>query len=89
MQFMSRDLSEGGIFICTDDLSVFDLGDELQLIVEKDKSRYFEGRAQVVRSVRTFGSDQILTDSGFGLMFSERSESLEDLIRSEQENSNI
>ena len=69
MQFVSRDLSEGGIFISTDDLSLFDLGEETSVIVDEERIRLFEGQARVVRSVRTFESAEVITESGFGLMF--------------------
>lgn len=69
MQFVSKDLSEGGIFIVTDDLSIFDLSEEVAVIVEKGRARYFEGTAQVVRSARIFGEEGTMTESGFGLMF--------------------
>ena len=68
-QFVSRDLSEGGVFISTDDLSLFDLGEEISVIVDREKERLFEGRARVVRSARFFGSEDAITESGFGLMF--------------------
>ncbi|MBN1685219.1 MAG: PilZ domain-containing protein [Spirochaetales bacterium] len=69
MQFVSRDLSEGGIFISTDDLSLFDLGEEISVIVDENRKRLFEGQAIIVRSVRTFESSDVITESGFGLMF--------------------
>ncbi len=69
MQFVSRDLSEGGVFISTDDLSLFDLGEELSVIVDRGKKHLYEGNARVVRSARTFGSEEAITESGFGLMF--------------------
>jgi hypothetical protein len=70
MQFMSRDLSEGGIYISADDLSLFDLGEELSIIVDRDRERLFEGKAKVVRSARVFESEDNITESGYGLMFS-------------------
>lgn len=68
-QFVSRDLSEGGIFIGTDDLSLFDVGEEISVIVEQEKVHLFEGKARVVRSTRIFGTVDGLTGSGFGLRF--------------------
>lgn len=69
MQFMSRDLSEGGIYISADDLSLFDLGEELSIMVDRDRQRLYEGRAKVVRSARVFESEEIVSESGYGLMF--------------------
>ena len=68
-QFVSRDLSEGGIFIGTDDLSLFDVGEEISIIVDKEREHLFEGQARVVRSTRIFGSVDTNTESGFGLRF--------------------
>jgi hypothetical protein len=69
MQFISRDLSEGGIYISTDDLSLFDLGEEISIIVDQNREQLFEGQAVVVRSARIFESTEAITESGFGLMF--------------------
>ncbi len=80
MQFVSKDLSEGGIFIVTDDLSIFDLSEEITLIVERDKSRYFEGSAKVVRSARVFDTEGGMTDSGFGLMFLDADEQFREMV---------
>jgi len=68
-QFVSRDLSEGGVFISTDDLSLFDVGEEISIIVDEEREHLFEGQARIVRSTRTFGSAEMITESGFGLRF--------------------
>ena len=81
MQFMSRDLSEGGIFVSTDDLSLFDLGEELSVIVDQDRQRLFEGQAKTVRSARIYESSDTLTESGFGLMFTGDSPVFLEMIR--------
>jgi hypothetical protein len=83
MQFVSKDLSEGGIFIVTDDLTILDLSEDISLIVEKDKSRYFEGPARVVRSARIFESGGGITESGFGLMFLETDAHFREMIANE------
>jgi hypothetical protein len=82
MQFVSKDLSEGGLFILTDDLSIFDLSEEVALIVERGRERYFEGKARVVRSARIFASAGSLTESGFGLMFIDTAEEFRSAIAS-------
>ena len=69
MQFVSRNLSVGGIFISADDLSLFDLGEELHILVDRDRERLFEGQARVVRSARIFELEDTVTESGYGLMF--------------------
>ena len=83
MQFMSKDLSEGGIFVVTDDLSLFDLSEEVAIIVEKGRSRYYEGSARVVRSARFFGGEGTLTESGFGLMFIEQDDEFKNAVAEE------
>jgi hypothetical protein len=69
MEFRTRNMSAGGIFISTEDLSVFDLGDEVEILVDDQGNRYFEGKARVVRSARVFTSEGNPIESGFGLMF--------------------
>ncbi len=69
MEFRTRDLSNGGIFVSTEDLSLFDLGEELEILVDDDGARYYEGKARVVRSARIFSGEGSPIESGFGLMF--------------------
>ena len=83
MQFVSKDLSKGGVFICTEDLSILDLGDEVDVIVEKGKERYYEGRGKVVRSARMFNADDALGEGGYGLMFIAPDETFSKMLESE------
>jgi hypothetical protein len=69
MEFRSRDLCVGGIFVSTEDLSLFDLGEELEILIDDDGHKYYKGKAKVVRSARVLSREGELTDSGFGLMF--------------------
>lgn len=69
MEFISRDLSEGGIFILAEDLSLFDLGEDLDILIDDSGRRYYEGKATVVRSARVFSQQEERLESGFGLMF--------------------
>ena len=69
MEFYSKDVSLGGIFVCTEDLSVLDLGDDIEILVDAEGTKYYEGRARVVRSARVFSDEGVPMDSGFGLMF--------------------
>ena len=69
MEFRSRDLCIGGIFISTEDLSIFELGEELEILIDDDGHKYYKGKAKVVRSARVLSRQGELTDSGFGLMF--------------------
>ena len=65
----SVDLSEGGVFISVEDLTVFDLGEEVELMVDVGDDRYYDGKARVARSARVLSADASLSESGFGLMF--------------------
>jgi c-di-GMP-binding flagellar brake protein YcgR len=69
LEFRTHDVSEGGIFISTEDLSLFDLGEELEIMVEDEDERFYEGRARVVRSAKVFTEEGSRIESGFGLMF--------------------
>jgi c-di-GMP-binding flagellar brake protein YcgR len=69
LEFRTNDVSEGGIFISTENLSLFDLGEELEIMVEDEGERFYEGRARVVRSARVFTEEGRRIESGFGLMF--------------------
>ena len=69
MEFRSRDLCIGGIFISTEDLGLFQLGEDVEILIDDDGRKYYKGRAKVVRSSRLLSRDGELTDSGFGLMF--------------------
>lgn len=69
MEFRTKDMSTGGIFISTEDLSIFDLGEEVEILVDDNGMRYYEGKARVVRSARVFSEEGNPVESGFGLMF--------------------
>ena len=69
MEFRSRDLCIGGIFVSTEDLGLFQLGEELEILIDDDGRKYYKGRARVVRSARVLSKQGELADSGFGLMF--------------------
>ena len=81
MQFVNKDLSEGGIFLVTDDLSLFDMNEDLTILVERGRERYFEGSARVVRSARIFTEEDEMTESGFGLMFVNTDEIFASMVR--------
>jgi hypothetical protein len=69
MEFRTRDMSSGGIFISTEDLSIFDLGEEVEILVDDSGERYYEGRARIVRSARKFTDEGSPVESGYGIMF--------------------
>jgi len=85
MEFYSKDISLGGIFICTEDLSVLDLGDEIEILVDAEGAKYYEGRARVVRSARVFSDQGIPMDSGFGLMFLDPEKEFLDILAQQLE----
>ncbi len=69
MEFSTHDMSSGGIFISTEDLSLFTLGEEVELVVDDNGERYYEGKARIVRSARIFTEEGSPVESGFGIMF--------------------
>ena len=69
MEFLSDNLSQGGVFILAEDLSLFDLGEEIEILVDIKGDRYYAGMAKVVRSARIFSDQAKGTQSGYGLMF--------------------
>ncbi|MBN1797375.1 MAG: PilZ domain-containing protein [Spirochaetales bacterium] len=71
MEFRTTNLSMGGIFISTEDLSLFELGEEIDILVDDNGDRFYEGKARIVRSARIFNEDSTPIESGFGLMFLE------------------
>ena len=69
MEFRTRNVSGGGLFISTEDLSLFDLGEEVEILVDENANRYYEGKARIVRSARVFTEAGNPVESGYGLMF--------------------
>ena len=69
MEFLSDNLSQGGVFILAEDLSLFDLGEEVEILVDIKEDRYYQGKARIVRSVRIFSEKVGFSASGYGLMF--------------------
>ena len=69
MEFRTLDISLGGIFISTEDLSIFDLGEEIEILVDDKGKKYYDGKARVVRSARILSQSGSQVESGFGLMF--------------------
>ena len=81
MEFKSSDLSLGGVFISTENLSILDLGDELEILVDANREKYYEGTARVVRSARIFSDEGDQVDSGYGLMFLNPDEAFQNMLR--------
>ena len=69
LEFRSRELSSHGVCIATDDLGLFDLDEEVEVLVSLAGRPFATARARVVRSSRSFATGRPLTASGFGLEF--------------------
>lgn len=80
MEFRSRNLSMGGVFVSTEDVSIFDLGEEIEILVDENGEKLYEGTAKVVRSARIFTKDGTQTESGFGLMFLHPDDSFKEML---------
>jgi hypothetical protein len=68
-ELLSESLSCGGVFILSEDLSLFDLGEEVGVVIEDDEDCFYDGKARVVRSARYFAENEKIDRSGFGMMF--------------------
>ncbi len=86
MEFMSIDLSLGGVFVSTEDLSLFELGEEVEILVDTLNDKLYEGTARVVRSARVFSEKNEITDSGFGLMFKNPDKAFKDSLTEKIDN---
>ena len=76
MEFRIRELSHHHLFIAADDLSLLDVGEEVELLIGAAGERFSSGRARVVGSARVFGyrprvmaTGLRLPASGFRLAF--------------------
>ena len=88
MEFRTQDLSQGGVFVATEDLAVFDLGEEVELLVEVDGKKYYEGKGKVVRSARMLTDEGERIGSGYGIMFVESTDDFRSAVADRIENSN-
>jgi len=80
MEFCSRDLSRSGLFISTENLDLFDLGEGIEILVDHKGEKYYEGKAEVVRSARVFGEAGEVLDCGYGLMFLNPGEDFKEML---------
>ncbi|MEW5815678.1 MAG: PilZ domain-containing protein [Spirochaetota bacterium] len=73
MEFRTKDLSLGGLFISTDDLSTFQIGEPIEIMLDDETEGYKSTTARVVRGARVFTTEgeSRQTASGYGLMFFE------------------
>ncbi|MBN1647199.1 MAG: PilZ domain-containing protein [Spirochaetales bacterium] len=80
-QFLTKDISENGLYICTDNLSLFSLGDEIDIMVDDKEKKYYEGKARVVRSAKVFSMDDEPVESGYGLFLMDMAGEYADLMK--------
>ena len=80
MEFRSRDLSRSGLFISTENLDLFDLDEEIEILVDHNGEKFYEGKAEVVRSARVFGAESEILDCGYGLMFINPGEDFKEML---------
>lgn len=69
LKFKNRNISKGGVFIITENLSLFDLGEELDIHIKDGQKNFFKGKAIVIHSEAIFNKDSVKTESGYGVMF--------------------
>ena len=67
LEFRTRELSRHHLFLATDDLSLLDVGEEVELLIGAAGERFSSGRARVVGSERVFGHRQGVAASGLRL----------------------
>ena len=81
MELRSADLSAGGIFLETEDLSALDLNEEVELRLGAPGERCHAAQARVVRSARRFeGGTAQPSGSGFGLQFAQCEPGFQDAV---------
>jgi hypothetical protein len=83
MQFSTKDLSQGGVFITSDDLSLLEVGEECEVMLEDKKEKLYQTQAKVVRGARVFTQGGEQTLSGFGLMFFDPEDDFLDLLQNQ------
>jgi hypothetical protein len=69
MIFKSLDLSVGGVFIVVDDLSLFRVGDKIEIEIEKKGKRYHMGKARIVRLQMEHNRQGVVINQGIGVQF--------------------
>jgi hypothetical protein len=69
MEFKSHDISRGGMLIMVDDISLFSIGDEIELTIKYYDKVYEVGTASVVRLQKKYSSKGILVETGIGVRF--------------------
>ena len=81
MQFSTKDLSQGGVFITSKDLSVLEVGEDCEVLLEEKREKLYQTQAKVVRGARVFTDEGEQTISGYGLMFFNPEEDFLDMLQ--------
>ncbi|MBN2354202.1 MAG: PilZ domain-containing protein [Spirochaetales bacterium] len=81
VELKSVNISETGLFLHSDDLSLFGVNEKLELAATYRRTRYDLGAARVVRKQEIHRGEGKPTSSGFGLEFTETSEAQRKSIR--------
>lgn len=81
IQMMTKDLSMGGLFVQTDDLYLFDLGEDVDILIDDDGQRYYEGSSKIVRSARILTKEDENLTSGYGMMFVSPDDDLQEMLQ--------
>ena len=71
LRLMSQDISDGGIFVLTDDMSILELDQEVSLEAKLHGKPVSLGRAVVMRAQERFDKKGQPTGGGFGLKFAD------------------
>ncbi|MBN1697938.1 MAG: PilZ domain-containing protein [Spirochaetales bacterium] len=69
LEFASHDISVGGMLIMIDDISLFSIGDEIELAVKYGEKVYEVGSASVVRLEKKYNAKGIVINTGIGVRF--------------------
>ena len=69
MTFQSLDISAGGAFILVDDLSLFKVGDKIEMEMAKGGRRHDMGKATIVRKQKEVDREGMILEQGIGVQF--------------------
>lgn len=81
LQFKSKDLSTGGVFITSEDLAILDIGEDCELLFDEKGEKFLQATARVVRGARFFSDSGEQELSGYGLMFYEPDSEFLDTVK--------
>jgi hypothetical protein len=65
----NRNISRGGVFIITENLSIFELGEVVEVKIKDTDRDYYKGKAEIIRSESVFNKDSVKTECGYGIVF--------------------